>query len=189
MDQCCSVRPPSSAAVDGKKLMVDREAEFEALLLAQVASLRRYATRLTRSPTDADDLLQDTLLRCWRARSRFVAGTNIGAWARTVLRNAFLSGVRGRAIEVSIADDHLARLRPVNAAQEAAIELGDAYRALGQVAEPHRSALALAIDGVSVDDAARRLDVPANTYKSWVHRGRARLRMLIDGPTLAQATA
>src|SRR3546814_1171653 len=71
------------------------EDNFGAGLIEQAASLSAYARRLTGGAgADADDLLQDTMLRCWAARRSFVPGTNLGAWMRTVMRNSFLSGRR-----------------------------------------------------------------------------------------------
>jgi len=58
---------------------------FGAALIEQAASLSAYARRLTGGGADADDLLQDTMLRCWTARASFAAGTSLAAWTRTVM--------------------------------------------------------------------------------------------------------
>ena len=67
---------------------------FGAALIEQAASLSAYARRLTGGGADADDLLQDTMLRCWTARASFAAGTSLAAWTRTVMKNCFLTGRR-----------------------------------------------------------------------------------------------
>ena len=59
------------------------DGEFAAMLAAEAVCLARYARRLTGTNADADDLLQDTMLRCWAARRGFRPGSNFGAWTRT----------------------------------------------------------------------------------------------------------
>src|SRR5262245_52803943 len=61
------------------------------LILGEEGRLKRLARRLTRCQADADDLVQTTLLRAYRARSRFEPGTSIRAWTATILRRVFLT--------------------------------------------------------------------------------------------------
>ncbi|WP_375404816.1 RNA polymerase sigma factor [uncultured Sphingomonas sp.] len=61
------------------------------------AALGRYARLLTGSASDADDLVQDTVAHCWAALSSFRAGANLAAWARTIMRNSFIPGFRGKS--------------------------------------------------------------------------------------------
>lgn len=68
--------------------------DFGAGLVNQARLLRAYARRLTGGGADADDLLQETMLRCWTGRASFMPGSNLGAWSRTVMRNSFLAGRR-----------------------------------------------------------------------------------------------
>src|SRR5919202_5154974 len=70
---------------------------FEAEALASLDSLYRTALRLTRSPADAEDLVQDTYLKAFRAADRFEPGTNLRAWLFTILHNTARNRVRDRA--------------------------------------------------------------------------------------------
>jgi RNA polymerase sigma-70 factor, ECF subfamily len=74
-----------------------RAAAFEADALAQLDSLYRTALRLTRNPADAEDLVQDTFLKAFRAADRFEPGTNLRAWLFTILHNSALNRARDRA--------------------------------------------------------------------------------------------
>lgn len=69
-----------------------REAEqaFDEALVECSRSLRAYGRSLCGSQHAAEDLVQETLLKAWRARARFTPGTNLQAWTRTILRNLFL---------------------------------------------------------------------------------------------------
>src|SRR3982750_2409060 len=70
---------------------------FEAEALASVDSLYRTALRLTRSPADAEDLVQETYLKAFRAADRFQPGTNLRAWLFTILHNTARNRARDRA--------------------------------------------------------------------------------------------
>src|SRR4029077_15008949 len=74
-----------------------RGATFEADALACLDSLYRTALRLTRVPADAEDLVQETYLRAFRAADRFEPGTNLKAWLFTILHNAARNRLRDRA--------------------------------------------------------------------------------------------
>src|SRR5499426_3649892 len=70
---------------------------FEAEALASLDSLYRAALRLTRVPADAEDLVQDTYLKAFRAASQFKPGTNLRAWLFTILHNTARNRARDRA--------------------------------------------------------------------------------------------
>src|SRR6266700_1465236 len=75
----------------------DVPASFETEALACLDSLYRTALRLTRVPADAEDLVQDTYLKAFRAAERFEPGTNLRAWLFTILHNAARTRARDRA--------------------------------------------------------------------------------------------
>src|SRR5258705_9119088 len=77
---------------------------FEAEALALVDSLYRTALRLTRNPADAEDLVQDTYLKAFRAADRFEPGTNLRAWLFTILHNTARNRARDRAREAVTVD-------------------------------------------------------------------------------------
>src|SRR3954452_12876366 len=75
----------------------DARARFEAEALEFVDSLYRTALRLTRVPSDAEDLVQDTYLKAFRAADSFRPGTNLRAWLFTILHNTARNRARDRA--------------------------------------------------------------------------------------------
>src|SRR5262245_11451789 len=77
---------------------------FEVDALASVDSLYRTALRLTRSPADAEDLVQETYLKAFRAAHRFEPGTNLRAWLFTILHNTARNRARDRAREAVTVD-------------------------------------------------------------------------------------
>src|SRR5437773_11090533 len=80
---------------------------FEPEALALVDSLYRTALRLTRVPADAEDLVQDTYLKAFRAADRFEPGTNLRAWLFTILHNTARNRVRDRARDTVAIDSDI----------------------------------------------------------------------------------
>src|SRR5712692_8813607 len=90
------MRGPRPAASDGASRQA-RAAAFEAEALTTVDSLYRTALRLTRVPADAEDLVQETYLKAFRAADRFEPGTNLRAWLFTILHNTARNRARDQA--------------------------------------------------------------------------------------------
>src|ERR1700730_12022315 len=86
-------------AVSGGAGRQDRAASFENEALASVDSLYRTALRLTRVRADAEDLVQETYLKAFRAADRFEPGTNLRAWLFTILHNTARNRARDRSRE------------------------------------------------------------------------------------------
>src|ERR1051325_2795571 len=80
---------------------------FEAEALAALDSLYRVALRLTRSPADAEDLVQETYLKAFRAVDQFEPGTNLRAWLFTILHNTARNRARDRARDVVAVDSEI----------------------------------------------------------------------------------
>ena len=85
-----------------------RVASFEAEALACLDSLYRTALRLTARPADAEDLVQETYLKAFRAADRFEPGTNLRAWLFTILHNTARNRARDRAREPLVVDGEAA---------------------------------------------------------------------------------
>jgi RNA polymerase sigma-70 factor (ECF subfamily) len=159
--------------------------------LEHLDSLYRLALRLTRNPADAEDLVQETYLRAFRFRERFLAGSNLRAWLFKILSNAAIS--RFRHISHETGDTSLDRMEefelysqadagsgPGESAEVAALS-GildvDVRRALEELPEPFRLAVLLSdLEGFSYREIADMLEVPLGTVMSRLFRGRRMLR-------------
>lgn len=163
---------------------------FEDDVMPLVPQLYTAARRMTRNPQDAEDVLQETLLRAYRGYRTFKPGTNLRAWMYRILTNTFINRYR-----------HQAR-------QPAEVELGELedlylFRRLGQESGASRSAedealdrfvdedvkaavealpdifripvLLADVEGFSYKEIARIMDVPIGTVMSRLHRGRKAL--------------
>lgn len=151
------------------------DAEVKRLLVAVVPALHRFALSLARDPTAAEDLVQETLLRAWRARASFEPGTNFEAWTFTILRNQFYSG-RRKPREVQDDDGSYTARLATPPDQVGRLDLQDVRSALNQLAPVMREALVLVgIENLSYEEAAAVMNCQVGTVKSRVWRARDQL--------------
>src|SRR5581483_486963 len=162
-------------------------AAFEAEALASLDSLYRTALRLTRDPADADDLVQDTYLKAFRAVDRFAPGTNLRAWLFTILHNTARNRARDRARDaVNVDSDLVERSADTHgvAAGTGAFEtpetllLRDALapelqEAIDELPAAFRQAVWLRdVEEFSYAEIAGMLEIPIGTVMSRISRGR-----------------
>jgi len=161
------------------------------LILAEEIHLRGFARRLARCDSDADDLVQETMLRAYHARDRFRPGTSVRAWTTTILRRLFLTGAirakrrwlrtdtdLGGPLDVAVDRRASAADGPASNIDVLGERLDDEIKwALGRVPAVHREAFLLAaVQDLSCEEIGRRLGVPAGTVMSRLFRARKRLR-------------
>ncbi len=134
------------------------------------------ALRLSRSPSQAEDIVQDAILRALRFEDQFQPGTNLRAWVGQILLSVFLTQCRRkkrerRALE-NLIDDPCAWVKRDPPAVMSTLSPKPA-RALASLSDGYRQVLQLVdLDGLSYREAAMRLGVPDGTIMSRLHRGR-----------------
>jgi RNA polymerase sigma-70 factor (ECF subfamily) len=161
--------------------------EFEALTLEHMDALYGAALRLTRSPKDAEDLVQDTFLKAFRFFDSFERGTNIKAWLFKIQTNTFINKYRRKVKEREVAEapaEDVVLDRFVSAEQVRALQdpEGDFFgqllsdeviEALDQVPVDFRMVVILAdIQGFSYKEIAEIVGCPVGTVMSRLFRGR-----------------
>jgi RNA polymerase sigma-70 factor (ECF subfamily) len=157
-----------------------RTKEFREGLIREMKDLRAFAVSLSGSFHQADDLLQETLLKAWSNAGSFIPGTNMRAWLVTILRNTYYSQYRKRGREVPDTDGvYSARLAaPPN--QESSVDMSDFLNALSKLAPEHRDVLLMVgASGLSYEETAEICGVAVGTIKSRLNRARGRLADLL----------
>ncbi|MDQ0839979.1 RNA polymerase sigma factor [Sphingomonas faeni] len=158
-------------------------AEFQATVRPVLPILKRYARRLASNTPDGDDLVQDTLMRAWSARSSFTPGSNLTAWLMRIARNSFLSERRRAARQVHWEPEAIERTLLIPPDQETAIFMSDLNALLGGLPEPQQQAFeAVVVQGLTYEEAAQQLSVPQNTLKSRVARARSAIVRSMNPP-------
>jgi len=160
---------------------VTREALFETEAMPHLKRLYAAAYRMTGNPADAEDLVQETLLRAYRAFDRYTPGTNAKAWLYTILQRVRTDALRKRGrspATVELEDDG----PPVRGGQDDATAMYDLEGALRAVPESFRTAVVLRdLEDLSYAEIALVLEVPLGTVMSRIHRGRALIRATLSG--------
>ena len=169
--------------------MADR-ARFAEMAMEHMPALYTAALRMTRNPADAEDLVQETYLKAYRAFDSFSAGTNLKAWLYRILTNTYINSYRAakRRPEVSDVEDvedlylyH--RLAPGDGTRSAEEEAlagftdDEVKAAIEALPESFRIAVLLAdVEGFSYKEIAEITEVPIGTVMSRIHRGRRALQ-------------
>ncbi len=151
----------------------------------QMPYLRRYARALTSgNAAEADDLVQETLLKAIRSIDRFREGAELRAWLTTIMINTFRDEKRRVRVRQSYAETLSGEEPQVAPRQQDWMEVQTVLRALDTLPSDLREAISLvALEDVKYTDAAQRLGLKLGTFMSRVSRGRAALRQLLEGET------
>jgi len=170
--------------------------DFEREAMSHLSTLLAVGSRLTRSNAEAEDLVQDTLLKALRAREHFTPGSNMRAWLLRILTNTFINRYRRGGLERSVLDgpdaDPLAdgwigastmeAMRdPESRAMRAILER-EIAAALDELPEEFRLAVVLSdVEELSYREISEIMGCPIGTVMSRLHRGRRLLkRRLVD---------
>jgi RNA polymerase sigma-70 factor, ECF subfamily len=157
-------------------------------VIGLLGPMRRYARSLTRDESQAEDLVQDTLMRAYERHGSFRSGGNLRGWLLSILHNTFVDERRRRAADARRMQ-HVADITEtaISANQESRVRLQQVWAAFVTLPEDQRAVLHLiAIEGLSYQETAAALDIPVGTVMSRLGRARAALRTFEAGSGLPQ---
>jgi len=170
-------------------LTPDQQRAFEAEALPHLDMLYRFGLHLTGVATQAEDLVQETMLRAWRGWGRFESGTNVRAWLMTILRHLFINQYRKdrrRPAEVDLDDvDPTSVFEAVGGVDPeghffSQITDERVLRAIEDLPPDYRATLLLSDgEGLSYAEIAQVLEVPIGTVRSRLFRARRRLQTVL----------
>jgi RNA polymerase sigma-70 factor, ECF subfamily len=180
----------------GRPMEAAARREFEQTALPLLDNLYGAAMRLTRDPAEAEDLVQDSMVRAYRFWDSFKQGTNIKAWLFTILRNTFINGYHRRGRTRSFHSDVNAQMRSLGPtvalanstsqppgpeeALSTQITTARIREALDSLPPDYRVAVTLAdLEGLSYKEIAEVMDCPIGTVMSRIYRGRKTLHKLL----------
>jgi RNA polymerase sigma-70 factor (ECF subfamily) len=151
-------------------------------LVALLPRLRRFARALTRSPHDADDLVQIAVERALLRLDQWRPGSRLDSWMFGIIKNAWIDEVRARRRRDRVLAPEEAGEHIADAASESHIHRLSIEAALARLPDEQRLAVALVlVEGLAYKEAAEVMDVPIGTLTSRLARGREALEALLGG--------
>ncbi|WP_342587844.1 sigma-70 family RNA polymerase sigma factor [Falsochrobactrum shanghaiense] len=163
-----------------KDAMVQNDALQPDDLVAMIPALRAFARSFYRDKENAEDLVQETLLKALANRQRYIPFSPLKSWLFTIMRNTFCTNYRMQQREIPGRGEYF--IATVDASQEVVMETKDVEIALQSLPAKYRNVLSLVVlEGKSYELTAQLCGCSIGTVKSRLHRARRKLSILIEG--------
>ena len=156
--------------------------EFNTLVVQHTESLRGYALHFTRDNEDANDLVQDTMLKAVSYQRRFKEGTNLKGWLYTIMKNTFINNYR-RFVKTSglvsqsdeISNAHLLHSAATNAGERKFI-MEDIKGAMADLSDEYYVPFSMYYEGYKYHEISDHLQIPIGTVKTRIHVARRTMK-------------
>jgi RNA polymerase sigma-70 factor, ECF subfamily len=157
---------------------------IEDSLIAETGRLQKFAFKLTRNKSDADDLVQSTCLRALEKNDLFETGTNLFGWTSKIMYNLFVSDYRRRIkFETQYDPSSFLDREIVPPKQDIMLEAENVKRAILHLTLDHQTIISkICIQGMSYQEVSDNLDISIGTVRSRLSRARERLQIIMDEP-------
>jgi len=145
-------------------------------------SLKPFAMKLTRDYEDANDLLQDTLLKAFTNRDKYTEGTNLKAWLYTIMKNTFITNYQKMVRKNTFIDtsDNLHYINSLESSTDnsaaSTFALNDIENAVKSLDEAYRMPFVMYFRGFKYHEIADKLNIPIGTVKNRIHIARKELK-------------
>ncbi len=167
----------------------NKQKDFNEEIIPHLDALYNFGLRLTSDPNDAEDLVQDTIVKAYRFFSSYEKGTNAKAWLFRILKNSYINNYRKKSKKPQQVDyDEVASFyETIRAERTDSSDLEDKMfrelidddisKALDEIPEDFRTVVLLCdVEDFTYEEIANMLDVPIGTIRSRLHRGRNLLK-------------
>jgi RNA polymerase sigma-70 factor, ECF subfamily len=155
--------------------------EFNSLLIVNRDFLKGFALGFTRDMQDAEDLIQDTMVKALRYKNNFKEGTNIKGWLYTIMRNIFINNYKRKKFQNTIVDSTENQFF-INSSVEmqadtvtTVINEQDILAAIDGLKPEFKVPFTMFLDGFHYDEIAEELGIPMGTVKSRIFHARKKL--------------
>lgn len=156
--------------------------EFSYTLTQMTKSLQPFAMKLTKDSEEANDLLQETLLKAYTNREKFSEGTNLKAWLYTIMKNTFITNYQ-RMVRRGTFIDTTDNLHFINSSSTkienrayGEFALKDINEAIEDLDEVYKTPFMMYFRGFKYHEIADRLEIPIGTVKNRIHIARKQLK-------------
>jgi RNA polymerase sigma factor (sigma-70 family) len=156
--------------------------EFNSAIYKTSKSLKPFAVRLTKDHEDANDLLQDTLMKAFLNRDKYATGTNLKAWLYTIMKNTFITNYQ-RMIRKNTFIDTTDNLHYINTFESSidnqaysTFAMDDINKAIDSLEDTYKSPFMMHFRGFKYHEIAQKLHIPIGTVKNRIHIARKELK-------------
>jgi RNA polymerase sigma factor (sigma-70 family) len=156
--------------------------EFGYSINKMSAALKPFALRLTKDAEEANDLLQETVLKAYTNRDKFTDGTNLKAWLYTIMKNTFITNYQ-RMIRRNTFIDTTDNLHYINSSDNIAENLAfssfamkDINKAVNKLDDTYKTPFLMHFRGFKYHEIAEKLQIPIGTVKNRIHIARKELK-------------
>ncbi len=144
-----------------------------------------FAMKLTHNKENAKDLMQETLMRSYKHRERFVEGTNFKAWMTTIMYNSFVNNYRKKKTRNKVVRpiedySYMIENKSVEGNGESAIVMKELTKMVGNLSENYKVPFELMIQGYHYDEIAEKINLPMGTVKSRIFYARKKLQGMVN---------
>ena len=156
--------------------------EFSYSLHKLTGSLKPFALKLTRDTDDANDLLQDTLVKAFTNREKFTEGTNLKAWLYTIMKNTFITNYQRMVRRGTFVDttDNLHFINSSNVLIDNGVfgnfTMEDIQEAIERLDSVYQTPFLMHFRGFKYHEIAEKLQIPIGTVKNRIHIARKLLK-------------
>ena len=148
-------------------------------------SLKPFAMKLTRDYEEANDLLQDTLLKAFTNRDKYTEGTNLKAWLYTIMKNTFITNYQ-RMVRKNTFIDTTDNLHFINSMESStnneaisSFAMNDINNAVGSLEDAYKTPFMMHFRGFKYHEIAEKLEIPIGTVKNRIHIARKELKQML----------
>lgn len=156
--------------------------EFNQLLTGNMNYLRQFAIGFTKNVDDAEDLLQETMVKALRYRNNFAEGTNIKGWLYTIMRNIFINNYKRKKFQNTITDStenqYYLNQNTKYSADSVTWHISekDINKAIDKLSDTFQVPFTMFLEGYHYDEIAEHLSIPMGTVKSRIFHARKKLQ-------------
>jgi RNA polymerase sigma-70 factor (ECF subfamily) len=168
--------------------------EFDYTITSATKYLKPFAMRLTKNMEDANDLLQDTMLKAVTHKDKFADGTSLKAWLYTIMKNTFITNYKRlvrRKTFIDVTDNLYFIDSPDSTTQNQAFNdfaMADISTAMNLVDESYIVPFEMYFNGFKYQEISEKLDIPIGTVKNRIHIARKELKSRIESMQRVVAT-
>jgi len=159
--------------------------EFNYAIYSTSKALKPFALRLTKDSEDANDLLQDTLVKAFLNREKYADGTNLKAWLYTIMKNTFITNYQ-RMVRKNTFIDTTDNLHYINSSDSlvennaySSFAMDDITEAIDTLEDTYKVPFMMHFKGFKYHEIAQKLNIPIGTVKNRIHIARKELKDLL----------